>query len=318
LLNIEASAATAAGMAAIPPLPDAIVRDPVPMPRSERGWAWWLGGAISLGVLVAVFGQLARVDFAQVRAILPTSPLFWLVFACSYLAGPTCDWLIYHRLWNMPPAGITALLRKLVGNELLFGYVGELYLYTWARRHTEMTSAPFGAIKDVAILSAMAGNAVTFGLLILAYPLLGALHLGLDSRTLIASVAFLLGTSSVILLFRKSLFSLPRRQLFYVAAIHLLRIFLTTSLAALCWHLVLPDVALQWWLLLAALRMLLTRLPFLPNKDIVFAGLAIFLIGRDAEIGALMTMMATLILSTHIALGLLLGIGEALGWERRS
>lgn len=295
--------------------------DPAALPVPQRGWTWWVGAAISAAVLVAVVLQLARVDFAQVRGLLPTSPAFWLVFALSYMSGPAADWVIYRRLWKIPAAGFAALLRKLVGNELLVGYVGELYLYTWARRRTDMTSTPFAAIKDVAILSAMTANSVTLVLLVLAYPLLGTLQLPLESRTLLVSVAVVVATSSAVLLFRRTLFSLPGRDLGFVAGIHLVRIMLTTGLAALAWHLALPAVALQWWLLLAALRMLLSRLPLLPNKDVVFAGLAVFLIGHDAEIGTLMTMMASLILATHVTLGFLLvgaeagnGVGS---WRRR-
>jgi hypothetical protein len=296
-----------------PALPDVAV----PKGLRERGWTWWLGAAISAAILVAVLLQLRQVNFALVRAMLPASPLFWIVFAISYLSAPAADWVIYRRLWRIPVAGFGALLRKLVGNELLVGYVGELYLYTWARRRTGMTSAPFGTIKDVAILSAMIANAVTLALVILAYPLLGTLHLGLDMRTLLISVSVIVATSTAILFLRKTLFSLPRRDLHFVARIHLVRIFMTTGLAALCWHLALPGVELQWWLLLATLRMLLSRLPLLPNKDIVFAGLAVFLIGRDAEIGALMTMMASLILVTHLFMGLLLVAAEARGIGRR-
>ncbi len=301
-------------VAAMPALP--LATDPAPhAAATARGWAWWVGSAISVAVLVACVLELRSVDFSQVRAIVPTSPLFWLVFAASYLAGPAFDWLIFRRLWNIPVSGFTALLRKLIGNELLFGYVGELYLYTWARRRTEMTSTPFGAIKDVAILSAMTGNVVTLAMLALAYPLLGTLHFGIDSKTLFASVAVVLLSSSAVLFFRKRLFSLPKSDLYAVSALHLARIFVSTGLNAWAWHLVLPQVDLQWWLLLSALRLLLSRLPLLPNKDVVFAGLAVFLIGHDADIGTLMTLMATLILATHLALGLLLVAGEALSWK---
>lgn len=245
--------------------------------------------------------------------MLPTSPLFWLVFAASYLAGPTADWVIFRRLWRIPVSGFGALLRKLIGNELLFGYVGELYLYTWARARTAMTSSPFGAIKDVAILSAMTGNAVTLVMLAVAWPLLGTLKLGLDGQTLLISVGIVLLTSTAVLFFRKTLFSLSRRDLWFTAGVHLARIGIGAGLNAWAWHLALPAVALEWWLLLSALRMLLARLPLLPNKDVVFAGLAVFLIGHDAEIGALMTMMASLILTAHIGLGATLVAGEAAG-----
>ena len=283
----------------------------------ERGWAWWVGVAISMGVLVAALLQLRSLDFVQVRSIVPTSPLFWLVFAAAYLAPPAADWVIFRRLWRIPAAGFVALLRKLIGNELLLGYIGELYFYTWARRRTEITTAPFGAIKDVAILSALAGNAVTLAMLIVAYPLLDTLHLGIDKQTLLLSVATVLLISSALVFFRKRLFSLPAADLRFVLAIHVMRILGATGLSALAWHLVLPSVDFGLWLLLATVRMLLSRLPFMPNKDVVFAGLAVFLIGHDLEIGALMTFMASLILATHLALGLALVVAEAVGWSRK-
>jgi hypothetical protein len=62
--------------------------------------------------------------------------------------------------------------------------------------------------------------------------------------------------------------------------------------------------------LLAAVRLLLSRLPLLPNKDLVFAGVAVVMIGRAAGIDALMTMMASLILATHLIVGTGLVLAE--------
>lgn len=261
--------------------------------------------------------QLAQLDLARVAAIVPSSPAFWLVFALSYFAGPLGDYAIFRRLWQIPVAGFFALLRKLIGNELITGYVGDLYFYTWARQRTGMTSAPFGAVKDVAILSAMAANAVTLVLMVLAYPLLDTLHLGIDTTAFFASVALMLVISSGVLFFRKKLFSLPARDLWVVTFVQTARVIATLVLTGLCWHLALPAESVELWVLLSAMRMLLSRLPFLPNKDVVFAALAVFMIGQDAEVGALMAMMASLLLATHLGLGLLLVSGEAAGWRKK-
>ena len=61
---------------------------------------------------------------------------------------------------------------------------------------------------------------------------------------------------------------------------------------------------------------LVSRLAFLPNKDVAFAGIAVFLIGHDVEIGALMTLIAGLIVATHVAVGTLLAATELA--ERRA
>ncbi|MEY4849043.1 MAG: hypothetical protein RLZZ331_47, partial [Pseudomonadota bacterium] len=276
-----------------------------------------VGTIITLAVLVAAMLQLAQLDLARVAAIVPSSPAFWLVFALSYFAGPLGDYVIFRRLWQIPVAGFFALLRKLIGNELITGYVGDLYFYTWARQRTSMTSAPFGAVKDVAILSAMAANAVTLVLMVLAYPLLDTLHLGIDSTAFFASVALMLVISSGVLFFRKKLFSLPAPDLWVVTFVQTARVIATLVLTGLCWHLALPAESVELWVLLSAMRMLLSRLPFLPNKDVVFAALAVFMIGQDAEVGALMAMMASLLLATHLGLGLLLVSGEAAGWRKK-
>jgi len=303
--------------ATAPAGPDSLPPSLPALPRSERGWTWWVGTIITLAVLVAAMLQLAQLDLARVAAIVPSSPAFWLVFALSYFAGPLGDYAIFRRLWQIPVAGFFALLRKLIGNELITGYVGDLYFYTWARQRTGMTSAPFGAVKDVAILSAMAANAVTLVLMVLAYPLLDTLHLGIDTTAFFASVALMLVISSGVLFFRKKLFSLPARDLWVVTFVQTARVIATLVLTGLCWHLALPAESVELWVLLSAMRMLLSRLPFLPNKDVVFAALAVFMIGQDAEVGALMAMMASLLLATHLGLGLLLVSGEAAGWRKK-
>jgi hypothetical protein len=305
--------------------PPSLTPDSLPaLPRGERGWTWWVGTAITLAVLVLALNQLAQVDLARVAAMVPTAAAFWLVYALSYLAGPLGDFIIFRRLWRIPADGFLALLRKLIGNELVTGYVGDLYFYTWARQRTAMVAAPFGAVKDVAILSAMAANIVTLALMLLAYPLLGQLKLGIPSGALVASVALMLVISSGVLLYRKKLFSLPSADLVYVTVVQSLRVVATLVLTGWCWALALPTESVQMWVLLSAMSMLLSRLPFLPNKDVVFAAVAVFMIGQDAAVGALMTMMASLRLVTHLGLGVvLMGLGtvlagsEAAGWQRK-
>jgi hypothetical protein len=65
---------------------------------------------------------------------------------------------------------MAALHKKRISNEVLLGYSGEAYFYAWARQRTQMVAAPFGAVKDVTILSAIAGNAITLIMMIAALP----------------------------------------------------------------------------------------------------------------------------------------------------
>jgi hypothetical protein len=266
--------------------------------------------AISLGLLVMVLFQFRDLHFAQIVALIPRQPLFWVAFAAYYLCVPAFEWVIYRRLWGLPLGGLPALLRKQVSNELLLGYLGEVQFYAWARSRLNMATAPFGAIKDVTILSALTGNIATLVMLVLAWPLVSSGELGMETRTVFLSLGVVLLTSFIILLFRQRLFTLPRRSLAFITAMHFARIFALVGLAALMWHLVLPVVGLALWLVLATLRMLVSRLPLIPNKDVVFAGLAVFLLGHEAEVGDLMTMMAGLLLCAHIGIGAIFATTE--------
>lgn len=269
-------------------------------------------------MLVAVIYQLRSLDVMQLKALVPVDPLFWTVFLIYYFAPVVADFAIFRRLWGIPFEGFIALTRKLVSNELLLGYVGEVYFYSWARKKVAMKTSPFGAVKDSAILSAMVGNACTLAMMAVAYPLIGNLQLGVATQTILLSVGFVILISGLVVIFSKRLFSLPKSELWIVAGIHFARIVATTGLAALAWSIALPDVALSWWVLLATIRLLLSRLPFLPNKDVVFAGVAVFMVGRDLEISQLMALMAVIILSTHLAVATVLAVGNFVSVEKKA
>ena len=121
---------------------------------------------------------------------------------------------------------------------------------------------------------------------------------------------FVLLTSLVIMLLRNRLFSLAGSDLRYISYIHAARILFTTAAIALMWHLILPEVDFRWWLLLASGRLLISRLPFLPNKDIMFAALAVVIIGHDSEITELIALITSLLLMTHLVMATILAVPE--------
>jgi len=75
---------------------------------------------------------------------------------------------------------------------------------------------------------------------------------------------------------------------------------------------------LTWWLFLATLRMLVSRLPLVPNKDLLFAGVAVVALGHERDIGELMALMAALILTSHVLLGTALAVRDLVIGEARS
>ncbi|WCT72213.1 hypothetical protein PQ455_11220 [Sphingomonas naphthae] len=275
------------------------------------------GPIISLAVLAMAVYQIGEVDPARIWRLMPAGPAFWLLFMATYLAPVAADWLIFRRLWRIPASGVVPLLRKYVGNEILLGYIGEVYFYAWARRRSAMVAAPFGAIKDVAVTSALAGNGVTLVMLALAAPFYDLIGIGANGRLVMLSIGVILATSLAAFVVRKRLFALDHADIMFVSAVHVARILIVLGLSAAMWHIALPVVALPWWLLLATVRMLLSRLPLVPNKDVVFAGLAVFLVGHDGEISALMALMGSLMLTVHILLGIAASAVDLLGGEGR-
>lgn len=294
-----------------------VLPDSIQLP-DQRGLSGLFSAAISLALLVMVGEQFRHMSFAAITALVPHAPAFWLAFAASYLAIPACEWMIYNRLWRLPGAGVGALMRKMVSNELLLGYLGEAQFYAWARSRLAMTAAPFAAIKDVTILSALVGNVVTLVLLVPAWGLIRSSEFGPGIHPLFVSLGVVLASSFAILLLRERLFSLKPTDLRFITAIHLTRTFAQLILAALMWHWVLPGVPLHLWFVLATLKMLVSRLPLVPNKDVVFAGLAVMLLGHEAQVASLLTMMAGLILVTHLVVGACFGLGGLFDqWRER-
>ncbi|WP_425231073.1 hypothetical protein [Sphingomonas sp.] len=283
--------------------------DPLPAATGNAAPDWrerlatWAGAALSVAVLIVVARQLGGGGIARLAEAATGSPAFWAAFVLTYMATPACDWLIFRRLWRLPGTGLLALLRKEVSNELLFGYAGDAQFYLWARRHVAMSGSPFGAVKDVAVLSAVAGNVATLAMMAATAPMLAHFADRPGAEAFVGSVAVVVAISLALFLFRRAVFSLPARELRAVFAIHCLRIALHIGLSALTWHLLLPSVPLAAWMALATLRQMVTRLPLVSNKDILFAGLATFLLGRAGGVADAIATLASLTVGAHLLVG---------------
>jgi hypothetical protein len=173
-----------------------------------------------------------------------------------------------------------------------------------------MATSPFGAVKDVTILSAMVGNACTLGLMALAWPYIGSLDLGVAGTAVAASIGVVVLVSILIVLFGKRLFSLSKGDLWWVAGVHLLRVLATTGLIALAWSLYAPQIALGIWALLATAKLMASRLPLFVNTEVIFANIVIWFLGKNSEIEQVVGVVTILILLIHLAAAALLAIGD--------
>jgi hypothetical protein len=290
--------------------------------RGAAPWLRWSGPVLSVAIIIAVADALGRRDLVALWQMTPASWSFWLGLAVLLAIQPVADFLIFRGLWPLPfVGGIGALLRKSASNELLVGYSGELQFYLWARRNAAIPGSPFGAVRDVAVLSALAGNVVTLALLIAAIALPGPLEFGVMNAPVLWSGVALVASSMVVMLFRGRLFAVSRGQFWRIAIIHTLRAIAVTLMVGVLWAMVVPSATLGWWLMLAAARQFITRLPFLPNKDLVFAGLAAGMLRDVPNIADTVALVAGMIFAGQVLIGAALAIAdltrEAIDMEAR-
>jgi len=205
---------------------------------------------------------------------------------------------------------LPALLRKLVCNELLVDYVGDVQFLVWARTHRVGPVPPLAGIKDVAILSALINNLVTVVLTAAASPIIGASLPSTSLRAVLASLCVVALVSSAILLLGKRIFSHSPRTLLWIAAVLAFRTLGGLALAAMLWQLLMPAVSVGHLFLLATLRIVVSRLPLVPNKELLFAGLAVMTFGSAADIAAASAIVASLVLLLHILLGAVLHLAH--------
>lgn len=273
-----------------------------PLRTIKSRWPIVIGALLTIAMVAGLGRELFGSGLAGLTRAVPSSPWFYVAFALLYASPPTGDFIIFRRLWNIPAAGWAALVKKRIANEVVFGYSGEAYFYAWARQRAQMVAAPFGAVKDVSILSAIAGNAITLAMIALALPLgIGLLTPG-QLETLAGSAAIVFAMSLPFLIFSKRVFSLDRPTLWWIFMVHCVRLTAGSVLIAVAWHFALPTVSIGMWLFLAAGRLLVSRLPLVPNKDLLFANFAIILIGQDQALSELVAFTAAITLLVHVIL----------------
>ena len=273
-----------------------------PFQGLKRRWPTVLGSVVSIAMVAVLAYELFDGGLADLFRTLPDNPAFYLAFLAMYAAPVFFDWIIFRRLWRIPTSGIGALVKKRIANDVVLGYSGEAYFYAWARQRMRMIAAPFGAVKDVSILSAQAGNLLTLIAMAVALPFASGVLTPEELRGVGWAAAITVAISLPFILFSKRVYSLPGAELWWVFAIHCLRILAGSFALAWAWHFAMPGVAFTTWAFLVAIRLLVTRLPFVTNKDLLFANIAIILIGQGTDMSELMALTAAMALLLHVAL----------------
>jgi hypothetical protein len=168
------------------------------------------------------------------------------------------------------------MLRKRFLNTVMLDYSGEAYFFFWAKRKLDLKKGILlHAVKDSNVLSAGAGLAILC-LMLLALVASGDVKLpaflpakvwtlaSIGSLPIVLCLALVIGGHRVT--------ALSRVEIASTFAIHVARSIAVLSLEFVLWWLsgALPStlVCLEF----VALRLLLTRLPLIPSKDLLFVG----------------------------------------------
>lgn len=248
-------------------------------PLGRRGLQL-LRWAVPVILLLIIGRRLSELGWHEIWIARPGSLLFYALLVLQFLIQPIGDYFVYRNLWGSgqtPPMSV--ILRKRVMNTFMLDYSGEVFFFLWAQEHLKLKPGMLvHGIKDSNVLSAGAGLAMLY-LMTLALLASGGLQIpaGISAHAwlylLTGSVPLIL--CSVLVLGRRKLTALTTGQIAGTFLIHFTRSLLVLGVEFLLWRFsgALPSAVacLQF----VALRLVVTRLPLLPNKDLVFVGAGI-------------------------------------------
>jgi hypothetical protein len=233
---------------------------------------------IPIGLLLIIGRRLTELGWAQIWIARPGAIGFYILLVLQFFLQPFGDYFVYRNLWERAPP-MAVILKKRLLNTFMLDYSGEAYFYFWAQ--ARLTLAPgllVHGIKDSNLLSAGAGLAMVYVMLLMLLAT-GGLHIP-AALSAHGWLYFLIGTVPLILcaglvLGHRKLTALSRNQIAATFAIHFTRSLLVLAVEFGLWELsgVLPSAVacLQF----VALRLVVTRLPLVPNKDLIFVGAGI-------------------------------------------
>jgi hypothetical protein len=269
----------------------------------ERPWVRRLGWVARVlffaGMVTWMVLKVNAIGWGQVARSLPTNPLFYLLFVVTFLVLPASEIVVFRTIFARPlPGAFPVLVRKRILNSALVGYSGELYLFVWLRRVIGLRSKTIAiGLKDNAILSAVSSGLVTL-LLLLGFAAAGngrriAAWLDPGPALLIAGGVGAVFLAPLLFRLRRQLIAMPLPLAARVLAIHVARIAGVVLLQATQWAVVLPQEPWSVWLVFLTAQMVISRLPIVPNRDLLFLSAALEMSGtingpREAMAGLLL------------------------------
>lgn len=238
-----------------------------------------------LGVIAYLFYELRDIKWADAWVALPTNPLFYLIFLVLYFLLPVAEVVLYRITWAFDAwKSFPAFIKKRIYNKDVLGYSGEVYFYSWARKNVGLSDMDIlKTIRDQNIVSSVASTAVAV-VLVIIFLYMGEVRISewieqQETTYLIAGAVLvvLLGVLAVRL--RRYLFSMAFKTALLIFSIHIVRLVIGQALQIGMWAVAMPEVLLRVWFTYAALSIIITRIPIIPNRDLLFLSFGVSLSG---------------------------------------
>ena len=240
--------------------------------------------AVPVLLLTFLGYRLSQIGWIAIWHARPGNWGFYAVLPLIFFNQPYADLIIYRRLWNAGQAlGMTIMLRKRYLDNVVLDYSGEVYFYLWAQRRFDFkNNLLLHAVKDSNILSGGAGL-VLLWVILLVMVLMHAVKIPAlvsDHWLSLGVAAFLpLFLCLILVIGGRKVTALTHGQMAFTFGAHLLRGTIGLVLEFALWWFsgALPTAGSC--LIYVALKHLITRLPIVPNKDLLFAGAGIAMAG---------------------------------------
>ncbi|MEX2574611.1 MAG: hypothetical protein WD317_09950 [Balneolaceae bacterium] len=251
--------------------------------KSDRGktTVTWSRRILNAVIFVWLFYELSSIGWRQIWNSFPTQLWFYILFLISFFQLPAFEIWMYRITWvfNSVRSFPVFLIKKIYNKDVL-GYSGEIYFYIWARKHLNISDREiFMIIKDNNIISSVASTLVAFGVLaiLLFTGQVVVLEWIMDQGELYfwAGLGVTLILVFLFIRFRHFVLSMSLQTAYKIFSIQVFRLLLLKVLNILMFVIVLPEVGLSVWFTFLAIEIILTRIPFLPNRDLIFVGISV-------------------------------------------
>lgn len=258
----------------------------------------WLQRILFVVITIWMASELTKIGWLNVWHALPVNWIFYLLFLFTYFQLAFFEVIIYRIIWLFDAVKSTpAFIIKRVYNKDVLGYSGELYFYLWAKQNLAVTDKEILlTIKDNNIISSIASTLVSIGLLsiflftgkvpvdkLISFDSLVYWILGIAAFALIAAVLYR---------FRNYVIHMPSKKAWSIFGIQIFRLLLVQGFTILMFYVVLPETPMYVWFTYLSVEIILSRIPFLPNKDFIFVTLSVGMAGalavNETEIAGLM------------------------------